>query len=126
MLGRIRGWDCNCMEQSPSCEADSFQLVRKFFAFYGTRRFITTFTTTRHLPLSLLNLIQSIPSHPGFSRFFLIIIFPSTPRFSKLFFSGFPAKPCCAFFIVTHTCHMPNPSHPPVCRHTVSSQGYKC
>jgi hypothetical protein len=28
------------------------QLVKKFPAFYGTRRFITAFTTTRHLPLS--------------------------------------------------------------------------
>ena len=27
----------------------SFQLVKKFTAFYGTRRFITTFTTARHL-----------------------------------------------------------------------------
>jgi hypothetical protein len=28
------------------------QLVKKFPAFYGTRRFITTFTTVRHLSLS--------------------------------------------------------------------------
>jgi hypothetical protein len=28
------------------------QLVRKFPAFYGTRRFITAFTTARHLSLS--------------------------------------------------------------------------
>jgi len=29
-----------------------FQLVKKFPAFYGTRRFITTFTSARHLSLS--------------------------------------------------------------------------
>ena len=29
-----------------------FQLVKKFPAFYGTRRFITAFTSTRHLSLS--------------------------------------------------------------------------
>jgi hypothetical protein len=29
-----------------------FQLVKKFSAFYGTRRFITAFTTARHLSLS--------------------------------------------------------------------------
>ena len=29
-----------------------FQLVKKFPAFYGTRRFITTVTSTRHLSLS--------------------------------------------------------------------------
>jgi len=28
------------------------QLVKKFPAFYGTRRFITAFTSTRHLTLS--------------------------------------------------------------------------
>jgi hypothetical protein len=28
------------------------QLVKKFPAFYGTRRFITTFTSARHLSLS--------------------------------------------------------------------------
>jgi len=28
------------------------QLVKKFSAFHGTRRFITAFTTARHLPLS--------------------------------------------------------------------------
>jgi len=30
----------------------SLQLVKKFPAFYGTRRFITTFTRARHLFLS--------------------------------------------------------------------------
>jgi len=29
-----------------------FQLVEKFNSFYGTRRFITTFTRARHLSLS--------------------------------------------------------------------------
>jgi len=29
-----------------------FQLVQKFPAFYGTRKFITTFTSARHLSLS--------------------------------------------------------------------------
>ena len=29
-----------------------FQLVQKLPAFYGTRRFITAFTTARHLSLS--------------------------------------------------------------------------
>jgi len=28
------------------------QLVKKFPAFYGTRKFITAFTSARHLPLS--------------------------------------------------------------------------
>jgi len=29
-----------------------FQLVKKFAALYGTRRFITAFTSARHLSLS--------------------------------------------------------------------------
>jgi hypothetical protein len=41
-----------------------FQLVKKFPAFYGTRRFITAFTSTRHLSLSWASSIQSIPNLP--------------------------------------------------------------
>ena len=39
------------------------QLVKKLQAFYGTRRFITAFTSTGHLSLSRAKLIQSMP-HP--------------------------------------------------------------
>ena len=41
-----------------------FQLVKKFPAFYGTRRFITAFTGARHLSLSWASSIQSIPPQP--------------------------------------------------------------
>jgi len=40
------------------------QPVNKFPTFYGTRRFITTITSARQLPLSRASSIQSIPSHP--------------------------------------------------------------
>jgi hypothetical protein len=40
------------------------QLVQKFPAFYGTRRFITAFTSARHLSLSWGSSIQSISPHP--------------------------------------------------------------
>jgi hypothetical protein len=39
----------------------SFQLLKKLPAFYGTRRFITAFTSARHLSLSSINSMQSIP-----------------------------------------------------------------
>ena len=39
------------------------QLVKKFPEFYGTRKFITTFTNARHLSLSWASSIQSIPPH---------------------------------------------------------------
>jgi hypothetical protein len=37
------------------------QLVKKFPAFYGTRRFITAFTSVQHLYLSSARSIESIP-----------------------------------------------------------------
>jgi len=40
-----------------------FQLVKKFPAFYGTRSFITAFTSARHLSLPWASSIQSIPPH---------------------------------------------------------------
>jgi len=40
------------------------QVVKKFPAFYGTRRFITVVTRARHLPLYWDRSIQSMPSHP--------------------------------------------------------------
>ena len=40
------------------------QLVKKFPAFYGTRRFITAFTSTRELSLSWASSIQSTPPIP--------------------------------------------------------------
>ena len=36
------------------------QLVKKFLAFYGTRGFVTAFTSSRHLSLSGASLIRSI------------------------------------------------------------------
>ena len=41
-----------------------FHLIKKFYAFYGTRRFITAVTSARHLSLPWARSIQSITSHP--------------------------------------------------------------
>ena len=50
-----------------------FQLIKKFPVFYGTRRFITAFTTARQLPLSWASSIQSTNQHPTSWRSILIL-----------------------------------------------------
>ena len=70
-----------------------FQLVKKFPAFYGTRRFVPAFTSARHLSLSCASSIQSTPPHPTSWR--SIVILSSHLHLgllSGLFPSGFPTK----------------------------------
>ena len=50
-----------------------FQLVKKFPSFYWTRRFITAFTSARHLSLSRASSIHSIPPHPTSWKSILIL-----------------------------------------------------
>jgi len=50
-----------------------FQLVKKFPEFYGTRRFITAFTSARHMSLYWASSIQSITPHPTSSRSILVL-----------------------------------------------------
>jgi len=64
-----------------------FQLVKKFPAFYGIRRFITTFKSACHLSLSCASLIQSIPSHPTAWRSILIL-----SSYLHQCLPGFPTK----------------------------------
>jgi len=69
------------------------QLVKKFPAFHGTRKFITALTNVRHLSLSWANPIQSIYPHPTSWR--SILIYSTHLRLSHpsgLFSSGFPTK----------------------------------
>ena len=69
------------------------QLVKKFPAFHGTRRFITAFTNTRHLSLSWASSIQSIPSHPTSWRSILILYSHLRLGFpTGLFPPDFPTK----------------------------------
>ena len=44
------------------------QPVKKFPAFYGTRKFITAFTSAQHLSLTWARSIQSMPPHSTFRR----------------------------------------------------------
>ena len=83
-----------------------FQLVKKFPAFYGTRRFITAFTSVRYLSLFWARSIQSMSPHPNSWRSsHLRLCLPS-----GLFPSDFPTKPCVSISS-PHTRYMPHPSH---------------
>ena len=69
------------------------QLVKKFPAFHGTRRFITALTSVRHLSLSWASPIQSIYPHPTSWRSILILSTHLRLGFPiGLFPSGFPNK----------------------------------
>jgi len=69
------------------------QLVKRFPAFYGTRKFIAAFTTARHLSLSWASSIQSIPPHHTSWRSILILFFHlRLDLTSSLFPSGLPTK----------------------------------
>ena len=87
-----------CHLPSPCCRVlleklTGLQLVKKFPAFHGTRRFITALTSVRRLSLSWASPIQSIYPHPSSWRSILIL---STHLrlglLSGLFLSGFPTK----------------------------------
>ena len=69
------------------------QLVKKFPAFHGTRRFITALTSVRHLSLSWASSIHSIYPHSTSWRSILILsthLYLGLP--SGLLPSGFPTK----------------------------------
>ena len=68
------------------------QLVKKFPAFHGTRRFITALTSVHHLFLSWVSPIQSIYPHPTSWRFILIFTHLRLGLPSGLLPSGFSIK----------------------------------
>ena len=87
------------------------QLVKKFPAFYGTRRFITAFTNARHLSLSWARWIQSIPlpSPTNVLKIHLNIIVTFTPLSSKWSLSPqvFPPKPLYKPLLPPYVLHVP-------------------
>ena len=86
------------------------QLVKKFLAIYGTRRFITVLTSVRHLSLSWANPIQSIYPHPTSWR--SILILSTHLRLGLPVVSFPPASPPRLYTppLLTHKRHMPRPS----------------
>ena len=81
---------------TPWCrfQLTGLQLVKKFPAFHGTRRFITALTSVRHLSLSWTSPTQSIYPHPTSWRSIPILsthLLLGLP--SGLFPYGFPRYP---------------------------------
>ena len=85
-----------------------FQLVKKFPAFYGTRRFVTAFTSARHLSLSWASSIQSILSHPTSWRS-ILILYPIYALVSPVisFPPLSPPKPCTRLSPSPYALHAP-------------------
>ena len=87
------------------------QLVKKFPAFHGTRRFITALTRVRHLSLSWARPIQSTYPHLTTWRSILILSIHLRLRLPVVSFP--PVSPPRPYKhpLLTHTRHMPSPSH---------------
>ena len=85
------------------------QLVKKFPAFHGTRRFITALTSVHHLSLSWASPIQSIYPHPTSWRSIVILSTSRSPQWSPSL--RFPHQDPIYPPLLTHTRHVPSPSH---------------
>ena len=69
------------------------QLVKNFPAFYGSRKFITIFTSTHHPSLFRTRSIEPIPIKPASRRSILILSYHLHLGLqSSLFSSGLPAN----------------------------------
>jgi len=87
------------------------QIVKKFYTFYRTRRFVNTFTSAHHLSLPWARPIQSKLPIP-LPKFHLNIFLPSTLVSSKQTLSlGFPHQNPIYTSPLPHTGFMPRPSH---------------
>jgi hypothetical protein len=92
--------------------------VKKFAAFYGTRKFINVFTRTLHLSTSEARSIQFTPNN--LSKIYFNIIFASTTRLSTCFLEPrFPQQnPVCISVFTTHAKY---PYHSTVLDHQINT-----
>jgi len=111
---RVPGLCRYCYLLTPWCRVlleklTGLQLVRKFPAFHGTRRFISALTRVRHLPLSWASPVQSIYPHP--TSWISILILFTHLRLGLPIVSFPPVSPPIPYTppLLTHTRHMPSP-----------------
>jgi hypothetical protein len=100
-------------EQSPSWEGNRSQLVK---ALFGTRRFITAFTSARHLFYPEPAQFSPYPtSHFLKTHLIIILSMPGSPKWSHSF--RFPHQNPVYASSLPHTRYMPRPSPPSRCDH---------
>ena len=98
----------NSLGQSPSWKANSSSVCPENPPYYQTRGYITLFTTSRHLSLFWVRLIQSERTLHVLKIHFNII-FPSMPRCSKLSLTlTFPHQTCMYLSSLPYTSHAPH------------------
>jgi len=86
----------------------AFQLVNKFFEFYGAERFISVFTSARQLSLSLARWMQPLPPNSTSWRSILILsshVFLSIP--SSWYPQVSPPQPCMHFSLPPYLLRTP-------------------
>jgi hypothetical protein len=110
----LKGPNSNYTQKMPSKKLKFAELVKKFLAFYETRRFVTLFTATGPYPKTE----ESSPHHPIFFGSILILYYHlCLDLTSGLFFSGLQNFVC--LFHLSRCCYIPCPSHPPWFNHCV-------
>ena len=87
------------------------QIVKKFPTFHGTRRFITALTSFRHLSLYWASPIQSIYPHPTSWKSILILSTHLRLGLPSGLSLRFPHQDPIHPPLLTHTRHIPSPSH---------------
>ena len=104
------------------------QPVMKFPTFYGSRRFITAFTSSPHVSLSWASSIQSIPPHTHPTSWRSILTLSSHLRLGLprgLFHSGWPPKLCILLSPPPYALHAPFISLLDFITRTILGEGHR-